>query len=105
MAAKATLPLLALLLTAVACDRPPANWKPRPLPLLEPSVADAEAQAIRDTFMPKRELMLRRLSAMGIRIDAAARRRPGQAVDRRRLPPRGAGHAQGPGEPACSLER
>lgn len=41
------------------------------LPLLEPSVADAEAEAIRATFAPKRDLMLRRLSAMGIRIDAA----------------------------------
>lgn len=41
------------------------------LPLLEPAVADAEAKAIRTTFMPKRDLMLRRLIEMGVRIDAA----------------------------------
>lgn len=40
-------------------------------PLLVPAVADAEARAIRDAFAPKRELMLRRLGGMGVRIDAA----------------------------------
>ncbi|MCB9520120.1 MAG: pyridoxal phosphate-dependent aminotransferase [Myxococcales bacterium] len=40
------------------------------IPLLAPDVADAEAASIRAAFLPKRELMLRRLSAMGIRVDA-----------------------------------
>jgi aspartate/methionine/tyrosine aminotransferase len=41
------------------------------LPLLAPDVANAEAAAIQAAFQPKRDLMLRRLSAMGVRIDAA----------------------------------
>lgn len=41
------------------------------LPLLAPDVANAEAAAIQTAFQPKRDLMLRRLSAMGVRIDAA----------------------------------
>ena len=41
------------------------------IPLLDPAVADAEAEAIRKTFAPKRELMLRRLAGMGIEVDAA----------------------------------
>ncbi len=41
------------------------------LPLLDPAVAKAEGESIRATFTVKRDLMLRRLSAMGIRIDAA----------------------------------
>jgi aspartate/methionine/tyrosine aminotransferase len=41
------------------------------IPLLDPSVADAEARAIRGHFVPKREAMLRRLNAMGIKADAA----------------------------------
>ena len=38
------------------------------LPLLEPSVADQEAAAIQQTFSAKRDLMLERLSAMGIGV-------------------------------------
>ncbi len=41
------------------------------VPLLSPDVADAEARAIRAAFGPKRELMLRRLIEMGVRVDAA----------------------------------
>lgn len=41
------------------------------IPLLQPEVADQESRAIRAAFGPKRELMLRRLAGMGIRIDAA----------------------------------
>lgn len=41
------------------------------LPLLAPDVADKEATAIRRHFAPKRDLMLRRLVEMGIRVDAA----------------------------------
>lgn len=41
------------------------------IPLLTQEVADREARAIRQAFMPKRELLLRRLTALGIRIDAA----------------------------------
>lgn len=41
------------------------------IPLLDPAVADAEAKAIRTNFAPKRELLLRRLAGMGVRIDAA----------------------------------
>jgi N-succinyldiaminopimelate aminotransferase len=40
------------------------------IPLLDPAVADAEAAAIRTHFAPKRELLLRRLAGMGVRIDA-----------------------------------
>ena len=39
--------------------------------LLDPEVADAEAQAIRAAFAPKRDLLLRRLAGMGVQIDAA----------------------------------
>lgn len=39
--------------------------------LLDPVVADAEADAIRRAFLPKRELMLQSLVRMGIRIDVA----------------------------------
>lgn len=41
------------------------------LPLLEPSHARQETAAIRAAFMPKRELMLKRLTKMGFTIDAA----------------------------------
>ena len=41
------------------------------VPLLDPSIADAEAEAIRRHFAPKRDLMLRRLTAMGVHVDAA----------------------------------
>ena len=41
------------------------------LPLLEPSVADQEAAAIQATFSAKRDLMLERLSAMGIKVAGA----------------------------------
>lgn len=41
------------------------------IPLLSPEVADAETRAIHDAFAPKRDLMLRRLASMGVRIDAA----------------------------------
>ncbi|TVR04746.1 MAG: pyridoxal phosphate-dependent aminotransferase [Deltaproteobacteria bacterium] len=41
------------------------------LPLLEPDVADREASAIRRHFAPKRDLMLRKLVELGIRVDAA----------------------------------
>lgn len=41
------------------------------LQLLEPAVANQEANAIRKHFAPKREFMLRRLTAMGVQIDAA----------------------------------
>ena len=41
------------------------------LQLLDPSVADAEANAIRNAFLPKREYMLQALIKMGIRVDAA----------------------------------
>jgi aspartate/methionine/tyrosine aminotransferase len=40
------------------------------VPLLDPAIADAEARAIRTQFAPKRELMLRRLAAIGVRVDA-----------------------------------
>ncbi len=40
------------------------------IPLLEPAIADAEAAAIRTHFAPKRELLLRRLTQMGVRVDA-----------------------------------
>lgn len=40
------------------------------IPLLDPSVADAEARAIREHFGPKREFMLRALSQLGVRVDA-----------------------------------
>jgi len=40
------------------------------IPLLEPGVADAEARAIRAHFRPKRDLMMRRLAQLGIRVEA-----------------------------------
>lgn len=40
------------------------------LPLLDPAVADQEAKAIQEVFGAKRDLVLRRLRAMGIGIDA-----------------------------------
>lgn len=39
------------------------------IPLLDPAVADAEAEAIRATFGPKRELMLAGLRKIGVHID------------------------------------
>ena len=39
------------------------------IPLMEPAVALAETQAIRDAFLPKRELMLRRVQDMGMHVD------------------------------------
>lgn len=39
--------------------------------LLQPDVANAEAEAIRRNFLPKRELMLQSLVRMGIHIDVA----------------------------------
>ncbi len=39
------------------------------IPLLEPAVADAEARAIRTTFQAKRDLMVARCRAMGMRIN------------------------------------
>ncbi len=47
----------------------PLQWAA--LPLLEPENADAEARAIRQTFKAKRQLMLKRLLGMGVRLDAA----------------------------------
>jgi len=41
------------------------------IPLLTPEIADLEAASIRATFLPKRELMLRRLTAMGVQVHAA----------------------------------
>lgn len=41
------------------------------LQLVTPEVADAEAQAIRKAFAPKRELMLKRLVGMGINVESA----------------------------------
>lgn len=41
------------------------------LALLDPERADQEAAAIRAHFAPKREVMLRRLVAMGVRVEAA----------------------------------
>ena len=43
------------------------------LTLLDESVAEVEAKAIRAAFAPKRDMMLQRLMAMGVRIDAAPR--------------------------------
>ena len=39
--------------------------------LLDPAVADAEAEAIRRAFLPKRELMLQSLVRMGVQVDIA----------------------------------
>jgi len=41
------------------------------IPLLDPAVADAEAAAIRAHFAPKRETVLRRLTELGVTVDAA----------------------------------
>jgi aspartate/methionine/tyrosine aminotransferase len=41
------------------------------LQVLDPDIADQEAEAIRKHFGPKREIMLKRLVGMGIRVDAA----------------------------------
>lgn len=41
------------------------------IPLLQLETADAEAAAIRAAFAPKRELMLRRLISLGVRVDVA----------------------------------
>ncbi len=41
------------------------------IPLLSPEIADGEARAIQAAFGPKREYMLRRLTSMGVLIDAA----------------------------------
>ncbi|HVO30883.1 MAG TPA: pyridoxal phosphate-dependent aminotransferase, partial [bacterium] len=41
------------------------------IPLLEPAVADAEFASIRTAFSKKRDLAVERLTAMGVRFDAA----------------------------------
>lgn len=41
------------------------------IPLLDPAESQQEADAIRRAFAPKRELMLRRLLGMGLKVDAA----------------------------------
>lgn len=60
------------------------------LPLLEPDVADREAAAIQATFSAKRDLMLRRLGEMGIRVAGSDDGGPEGAfycfADLRRLP-------------------
>jgi hypothetical protein len=38
------------------------------VPLMDPDLVNAETKAIRDAFLPKRELILRRVHEMGMRI-------------------------------------
>jgi aspartate/methionine/tyrosine aminotransferase len=42
------------------------------IPLLDPAYADREAESIQTTFRRKRDLMVRRLSAMGVRFETEA---------------------------------
>jgi aspartate/methionine/tyrosine aminotransferase len=50
-----------------ALDGGASRWQQKgALPLLEPEHAEREAQAMRDTFQPKRDLMVKRLREMGV---------------------------------------